>query len=281
MLRKPLSASRTGAAALCLAALLAVDCPGWAGENRSGAPALLYEVPLPPPRENRYSNIDPQPDHPALTSATLAVPPKADAPTRNDRETTTTDAGRPGGTWPFRRRTPSPQENPAPAPEGLEPAAADECPPAMTATAIPPTPQAVEAYRSKLENRLLERYNNLPDFAGKVARVQIVLSRPPEVSLDGGMIRAEFDQLVYDNWGKRLPALEKEYYVVVFGSGGAAQVRSEPSVRIGLDMEKTYSERAPLAADPFRNVPKTEAFRPAKQAKMPDWWRPEFPELEP
>lgn len=144
----------------------------------------------------------------------------------------------------------------------------------------PPTREEVEIYRKRLELRLLERYNNLPDHAGNVAKVSVVLSKPLDEALDGSLIRAEFDQLVYDPWGKRIPELEKEYYVVVFGSGGAQQVRSDPSIRIGLDLEKTYSERAPLAADPFRNVSESAAFRPAPQVKMPEWWRPDFPELD-
>ncbi len=100
-----------------------------------------------------------------------------------------------------------------------------------------PSPEAVEKYRVRLEDRLLERYGNLPEYAGKVARVRVVLSRPLDVSLDGSLIRAEFDQLVYDNWGNRMPDLEKEYYIVTFGSGGVRQVRSDPSIRIGRDLE--------------------------------------------
>ncbi|MDR2391046.1 MAG: hypothetical protein LBE84_05140, partial [Planctomycetota bacterium] len=147
--------------------------------------------------------------------------------------------------------------------------------------AIPPapTPEAVERYRIRLEERLIERYNNLPEFAGRVGRVTVVLAKPVETSLDGRLLRAEFDQLVYDNWGVRLPRLEKEYYIVVFSSGGAELVRSDPSIRIGLEMEHIYSERVPLAADPFRNVPGGEAFRKGEgTARMPDWWRPELPE---
>lgn len=143
----------------------------------------------------------------------------------------------------------------------------------------PPTRAEVEDYRVRLENRLLERYNNLPDHAGNVAKVTVVLSKPLVESLDGSLIRAEFDQMAYDPWGKRIPALEKEYYVVTFGAGGARQVRSDPSIRVGLDLEKTYSERAPLAADPFRNVQDSDAFRPAPTIKMPEWWRPDYPEL--
>lgn len=142
-----------------------------------------------------------------------------------------------------------------------------------------PTRAEVEDYRRRLEQRLLERYNNLPRFAGKVGKVSVVLSRQLDESLDGNLIRAEFDQLVYDPWGKRIPELEQEYYVVTFGAGGARQVRSDPSIRVGLDMEKTYSERAPLNADPFRNVPEQKVFHSAPTAKMPDWWRPDFPEL--
>ncbi|MDR3211209.1 MAG: hypothetical protein LBU79_04755 [Planctomycetota bacterium] len=148
-----------------------------------------------------------------------------------------------------------------------------------------PTPEGVENYRARLEVRLLERYNNLPASAGKVGQVRVVLSRPIEVSLDGRFLRAEFDQLVYDIWGRRLPALEKEYYIVTFGSGGSETVRSDPSIRVGLDLEKTYSEHAPLAADPFRNVKDLEDFRReaskevGEVVKMPDWWRPEYPEI--
>lgn len=143
----------------------------------------------------------------------------------------------------------------------------------------PPTPEGVEAYRLRLEERLLERYNNLPQYAGKVFQVSAVLTRPLEVSLDGKFIKAEFDQLVYDIWGRRIPALEKEYFVVTFGAGGALQVRSDPSIRVGLDFERSFSEQAPLAADPFSRVKDIEAFKPAARGEMPAWWRPEFPEL--
>ncbi len=143
-----------------------------------------------------------------------------------------------------------------------------------------PTPEAVEAYRMKLQARLLEKYNNHPLYAGKVGKVTVALSRELQYSWDGRMIRAEMDQLVYDIWGNRLPDLEREYYVVTFGSGGVEQVRSDPSIRVGLDMEKTYSERAPLTADPFRNVPPAEAFKPTPTVAMPSWWRPDFPELD-
>lgn len=143
-----------------------------------------------------------------------------------------------------------------------------------------PTPEGVESYRLMLEDRLLERYNNLPDYAGKVAKVSVVLSKPLDISLDAKFIKAEFDQLVYDSWGHRIPALEKEYYSITFGSGGVEQVRSEPSIRVGLDLEKTYSERSPLAADPFRNVEGAEAFRDTPKARMPEWWRPQYPEID-
>ena len=151
--------------------------------------------------------------------------------------------------------------------------------PAPPQAVEPPTPEAVELYRVKLEQRLLERYNNLPAHAGKVYQVRVVASKPFEVSLDGRFILAEFDQLVFDIWGKRIPALEQEYFVVTFGAGGVQQVRSDPSIRIGLDMEKSYSERAPLAADPFRHVEDYDAFKDEPKAKMPGWWRPDFPEL--
>lgn len=154
-----------------------------------------------------------------------------------------------------------------------------QTPPAM------PDRREVEEYRQRLELRLLERYNNLPEHAGNVGKVEVVLSRPIEESLDGSKLRAEFDQLVYDPWGRRIPKLEEEYFVVTFAAGGAQQVRTDPSVRVGLDHEQGYSEQMPLTADPFSKVQPTKAFSPSpapKKAtrKMADWWRPDFPELE-
>ena len=143
-----------------------------------------------------------------------------------------------------------------------------------------PAMAGVEDYRRSLEERLLERYNNLPEFAGQVARVVATLARPIKTSLDGSLIQAEFDQLVFDRWGGRIPALEKEYFVVTFGSGGAAEVRTDPGVRVGLDLEKTYSELVPLASDPFRRVRRGPEFKDGDNAKMPNWWRPSFRDPE-
>ncbi|MDR1518764.1 MAG: hypothetical protein LBU23_01285 [Planctomycetota bacterium] len=232
-----------------LAALAAVpSLSAAAGEKAGGAgrmPPLLSDHLLPPPRANPNSNIDPQPDAqpPAKTPRTPPAPPKTrEALGDAEAGEELTEAG--------------------PRPEA------------------PPTPEAVERYRVKLEERLGERYNNLPDFAGQVGAVMVILAKPVEVSLDGKLLRAEFDQLVYDQWGARLPQLEKEYYVVTFGSGGAETVRSDPGIRIGLDLEKVYSERVPLAADPFRHIRDDGIFGKEGAAKMPEWWRPDFPELE-
>ncbi|MCD8138345.1 MAG: hypothetical protein LUE17_00955 [Planctomycetaceae bacterium] len=170
-------------------------------------------------------------------------------------------------------------EPPPPPPLAHAPRVADLEPWRQQQYAPRPTRREVEDYRRRLQDRLLERYNNLPRFAGKVGKVSVVLSKPLDESLDGSLIRAEFDQLVYDPWGKRIPELEQEYFVVTFGAGGPRQVRSDPSIRVGLDLEKTYSEQAPLPADPFRNVPERRVFHLTPTAAMPDWWRPDFPEL--
>ncbi|MDR0361095.1 MAG: hypothetical protein LBJ46_00165 [Planctomycetota bacterium] len=168
--------------------------------------------------------------------------------------------------------------DPDPAEQALESAPAPFAPPPPAQPEMP-TPSGVEDYRLRLEERLLERYNNLPDFAGRVGLVQVLLSRPVETSIDGRFLRAEFDQLVYDIWGKRLPALEAEYFVVTFGAGGAQQVRSEPSVRVGLDLKGAYSEMAPPISRPLESIDPDEAFSGEPKVEMPPWWRPEFPEL--
>ncbi len=272
----------------CFAALL----PGVAAGEKIGgfskSPALLSDRALPPPRANPDSNVVPQPASAPDGGKQMKEEGVASRPepkfrmgygNRNPKPATENKAAE---TAPPASETPPPVRDAAQAekvsPPPPPPAAPDVVLP--PAEAPPPTPEGVERYRVRLEERLIERYNNLPGYAGVVARVAVVLSRPLDVSLDGRLMRAEFDQLVYDHWGKRLPALEKEYYVVTFGAGGAEQVRSDPSVRIGLDMEKTYSERAPLTADPFRNVREDDTFKPAPSLKMPDWWRPEFPELD-
>jgi hypothetical protein len=268
---------------------------------------------LSPPRENPTSNLDPQPDArlphqaedqrtspygtpPRLNQAESGKPP-AFPPTREDAGEAASRPEPDGKGW-FNDRQKSKRrggQDPAsgetatrkgrretsgqelePDPESGEPAVAA----ALPAPEDPPTPEAVERYRVRLEERLAERYNNLPDFAGQVGVVMAILAKPVEVSLDGKLLRAEFDQLVYDKWGGRLPQLEKEYYVVTFGSGGAETVRSDPGIRIGLDLEKSYSERAPLAADPFRRAGGEGSLGKEGAAKMPDWWRPEFPELK-
>ena len=56
-------------------------------------------------------------------------------------------------------------------------------------------------------------------------------------------MRVRFDTLVYDLWGRRLPQLEKEHFVVTFGPGGVRTARADPSIRVGLDREDLYAER--------------------------------------
>ncbi|MCC8109844.1 MAG: hypothetical protein LIQ30_12540 [Planctomycetes bacterium] len=197
-----------------------------------------------------------------------------------------TGYGEESGYSSFRSITDARRRAPEPEPPPLPPAVATGYEalgdPWRQPPAAPPPPAEVERYRQRLENRLLERYNNLPEYSGKVSKVTVVLSRPLETSMDGSMIRAEFDQLVYDPWGKRIAELEQEYFAVTFASGGVQQMRSDPSIRIGLDMEKTYSERAPLTADPFGSgplgtdsAPVSDAFGAVPTTPMPTWWRPQ------
>ena len=279
---------------LCLAVFSSFPEAGERG-RRSANPPLLTDRDLPPPRPNPDSNRIPdrQPgteqtdkdgDVIADSGKTAPAPRRSvrwrrdrkEEPPQNTREQSgeqdAPDSSDPSRTEAETAETPEPG-----APAVYDTLGAMR---AMEPSGPPPTPEAVEEYRKRLEDRLLERYNNMPEHGGKVAQVRVVLSRPLESSIDGSMIRAEFDQLVFDHWGKRLPQLEKEYYQVTFGVGGVQQVRSDPSIRVGLDMERTYSEQAPLAADPFKNIDDSEAFQSTPKTRMPNWWRPEFPELE-
>lgn len=263
-----------------------------AGErSRRADPPLLTSRSLPPPRENPNSNKLPQPEELEAKSqlseddAPEAPPPRRWSRFKRARSDSETKESPEEESPKTARSEKNGEKDPAKSePDNATSGEEDRVYSTSEAMALladsgpPPTPEAVEDYRTRLEGRLLERYNNTPEHGGKVAMVRVILSKPLETSIDGSMIRAEFDQLVYDHWGKRLPDLEKEYFVVTFGSGGVQQVRSDPSIRVGLDMEKTYSEKAPLAADPFKNIDDAEAFSPTPKAKMPDWWRPEFPE---
>ncbi|MCX7934915.1 MAG: hypothetical protein N3A66_06610 [Planctomycetota bacterium] len=107
----------------------------------------------------------------------------------------------------------------------------------------------VETYRRLLAQRLLEKYNNLPDYAGQISQVELFVAQPPLRSVDGKEMRVEYDQIVRDKWGRRVPALEKEYFIVTFGPGAVRQVPVEPSLQIGLKQEEgLYSEQIPVTS---------------------------------
>lgn len=100
----------------------------------------------------------------------------------------------------------------------------------------------VNRYAQALQEKLLRRYNNTPAYAAKVAKVQLMPMHDPEVSLDGRKLRMEWSQVVFDIWGKRIPELEKEYYVVTFGDGKPLMQRTRPTITVGLNNESGYSE---------------------------------------
>ncbi len=105
-----------------------------------------------------------------------------------------------------------------------------------------PELENINRYASALEENLLKRYNNTPRFAGNVAKVRLLAEKEPEFSMDRKKIRMEWAQVVFDHWGKRIPELEEEYYVVVFGDGKPLMQRTRPSISIGLNNESGYSE---------------------------------------
>lgn len=114
----------------------------------------------------------------------------------------------------------------------------------------------VNLYARKLEKKLHRRYNNTPKYAGNIAKVQLVPVGEPEVSLDGRKMRMEWSQVVFDSWGKRVPDLEKEYYVVTFGDGRPLTTRTRPSITVGLNNESGYSEFAPVRGGALSGVEK-------------------------
>ena len=256
--------------------VLAIAGAGAGGERaeREG-PRLLVDKPTASPRPTADSNIIPRPGAKA-TAGAAKLNPEGDGPAPGLESGGLTDkyaaAGDDGGGGP---------QNPvSPTADGPARQAAPE---------PPPTPEEVEQYRLRLERSLLDKYANHQDYAGRVAWVAVILSKPPVASVDGKFIKVEFDQLVYDNWGGRIPELEKEYFVVTFGSGGAEQVRSDPSVRIDKETLAAYARIEPPSAPPLSRIPGDEAFgsKPhiappvtIHRPDMPAWWRPEFPGLD-
>lgn len=105
-----------------------------------------------------------------------------------------------------------------------------------------PEMENINLYAQALQEHLLRRYNNTPRFAGKVAKVQLIAEKEPEFSLDRKRIRMNWSQVVLDSWGERIPELEEEYYIVVFGDGKPLLQRTRPSITIGLNNESGYSE---------------------------------------
>ncbi len=123
-----------------------------------------------------------------------------------------------------------------------------------------------EQYRLVLAEKLKNKYNNLPNYAGQVSRVELVVPRSPKVSSDGQEVQVEYDQLVYDKWGQRMPLLESEYYIVTFGPGQPKIVRTEPSLTVGLNIQGGYSESAPVVGGRLGALRTAEPAVPAMPA---------------
>lgn len=103
-------------------------------------------------------------------------------------------------------------------------------------------PTNIDLYARELEARLHRRYNNTPRYAGRVAVVNLVESRPRKTSVDGLETQVEWSQIVVDKWGKRIPELEEEYYVVTFGDGLPRRQTTRPSLTVGMHTEGGFSE---------------------------------------
>ncbi|MBN2711649.1 MAG: hypothetical protein JXR97_04345 [Planctomycetes bacterium] len=118
----------------------------------------------------------------------------------------------------------------------------------------------VKTYKEQLERNLKQRYNNTQEWAGKISRVELIMPRPPEESLNGEEVKVEFDQLVYDNYDNRVPELEKEYFIITFGSGQPRLVKTDPSLDVGLSNRGEYSESYPLRTGKVGGLSRTRPF---------------------
>ncbi|MFH0911909.1 MAG: hypothetical protein V1918_10445 [Planctomycetota bacterium] len=105
----------------------------------------------------------------------------------------------------------------------------------------------IEVYKKRLEAKLLREYRNHPEFGEEVNRVELDVVKDILTDESGRMRRAEFAQLVYDRWGRRIPELEDEYFVATFGPGHPQALRQGPKITVGLAVEGTYSEFNPEA----------------------------------
>lgn len=104
-------------------------------------------------------------------------------------------------------------------------------------------------YKERLEQRLLHQYKNHPLFGKKVSRVELDVVKDIKSDVSHNLRKVEFSQLVYDNWGNRIPELEKEYFVVTFGPKNMRKVSMpRQKISVGLDVMGSYSEHTPVTA---------------------------------
>ncbi len=78
-----------------------------------------------------------------------------------------------------------------------------------------PTFENLEMEKETIQADLLDKYNNWLASAGQIGRVEMVLSKPVRYARDGSWVKGEFNQIVHDIYGRRLPDYETEYYVIV------------------------------------------------------------------
>jgi len=107
----------------------------------------------------------------------------------------------------------------------------------------PSLPEVVGDYARALQKQLMKEWNEKGDFAGRLSEVKAILTARPKWSQDGKLLRAIFEVKVLDIWGENIPPLELKRYEAIFGSNGARTKITEPSIKIGLDMQETVMER--------------------------------------
>ncbi|MHC4886810.1 MAG: hypothetical protein ACYTGH_17170, partial [Planctomycetota bacterium] len=116
--------------------------------------------------------------------------------------------------------------------------------------------RGMEEYQARLEAKLLRQHRNHPVHGKKVYRVELEVTKDIQIDVEGRQHKVEWAQLIYDHWGNRIPELEKEFFVVTFGSprdgaGPNGRIHNvKPSISVGMNAAGLSGEHRPVTALP-------------------------------
>ncbi|MHC4872479.1 MAG: hypothetical protein ACYTFY_11600 [Planctomycetota bacterium] len=118
----------------------------------------------------------------------------------------------------------------------------------------------IAVYKERLEQRLLHQYKNHPRYGNNIHRVELDVVKDIKSDISGKYRKVEFSQLVYDQWGNRIPELEKEYFIVRFGPKQMRRLSmpGKQKISVGLNSRGSYSEHTPVNSGELGSARRSE-----------------------